>query len=616
MSTTDRVTDPGPLVLAVSAALLAVGTYAVMTASLRLLRIQGFGSPVWWPVVAVAVVVLVRCPRRWWVALLAAFTAGSIAASVTMASWSVTITYIVVNLVEVLIAALVLTGARAPGRRWLWAPLEAARFVIAALLSVGFGAILIMISAVIFPADAPMYDLLGGYVIPHLLGLGSLAALLLPGRLAWRVRGWAIGELALALATFVVFASWSFLTNSTSAYAFPSLLVVIWIAIRFGTVWTTVACLLTIIAAAYGAAHDRGAFAAIADLGDRQWTMQLFIATTAAIALALVLITRHRAGLVEQVRDSEATLRSAIGHALVGMYTIRLDGEHFGEIVDANSAICELLGYRQAELVGKHCRIVGYGSDALHTADPAELAAFDRHLAGLALGTQPSFRVETDMYTKDGARLWAEIAVTRVDPQWLPPFALIHVHDLTSRREHNRKLEQMALHDALTGLANRVLLFRRIEQALGGAALASAGGGERNRDRIGVLYVDLDDFKSVNDTYGHAAGDAVLIDVARRLTTTVRPGDTVARLGGDEFAIFCSPIVDDAELAGIEARVRKSLRAPCQLPRGIAIPIRASIGAATSEITGTADQLIREADAAMYREKAQSAARLAAAFEK
>ncbi|HEX2049457.1 MAG TPA: EAL domain-containing protein [Actinomycetota bacterium] len=161
-----------------------------------------------------------------------------------------------------------------------------------------------------------------------------------------------------------------------------------------------------------------------------------------------------------------------------------------------------------------------------------------------------------------------------------------------------KKLEQeiafQALHDPLTGLANRPLLLEDLASAL--------RRSRRSGQRVALFFVDLDRFKSINDTYGHAAGDLVLSATARRLRDAVRPGDTVARLGGDEFAIVCDGIPDEAVAATIAARVGECLSQPVTVA-GRRFSPRASVGIALGSAAVDPDALLRDADAALYRAK-------------
>jgi diguanylate cyclase (GGDEF)-like protein len=160
------------------------------------------------------------------------------------------------------------------------------------------------------------------------------------------------------------------------------------------------------------------------------------------------------------------------------------------------------------------------------------------------------------------------------------------------RRRLQEALAHQALHDGLTGLANRTLLFDRLEKELQSA--------RRYGGRLALLFVDLDDFKAVNDTRGHDAGDEVLVEVARRLQAVVRPSDTVARLGGDEFVILCERLEGAAdEAVAIADRAREVLEE---------ISLSASVGIAIATGAEDADTLVNRADDAMYAAKRRGGA--------
>ncbi len=168
------------------------------------------------------------------------------------------------------------------------------------------------------------------------------------------------------------------------------------------------------------------------------------------------------------------------------------------------------------------------------------------------------------------------------------------IRDVTHIKRAERSQAHQALHDPLTGLANRTLLMDRLGKAL--AQLERAPG------RIGLLFIDLDHFKQVNDTHGHAVGDRILLDVARRLKAVARRGDTVARLGGDEFVLLC----DNVEPGRIEAIAERLLHSLSEAydDVGPSSSPSASIGAATTENSqASASGLLHAADSAMYRAK-------------
>ena len=167
---------------------------------------------------------------------------------------------------------------------------------------------------------------------------------------------------------------------------------------------------------------------------------------------------------------------------------------------------------------------------------------------------------------------------------------------LEVERELKDQLRHQAFHDPLTDLANRTRFMDRLEHALQRAT--------RKAEGVAVLFIDLDDFKSVNDSLGHPAGDQLLIGVAARLQACLRPGDTAARLGGDEFAILLEELIDaDHADHASPQRVIDALRVPMVLS-GTEVFVRGSIGIAVSDAISTADELLRRADVAMYAAKA------------
>jgi diguanylate cyclase (GGDEF)-like protein len=163
--------------------------------------------------------------------------------------------------------------------------------------------------------------------------------------------------------------------------------------------------------------------------------------------------------------------------------------------------------------------------------------------------------------------------------------------NISRRKLSEQELSHLASHDSLTGLPNRRLFSDRL-----GAALSATTG--RPDLRVGVLYIDLDDFKPVNDTYGHDAGDEVLLNTAHRLRHNIRPRDTVARLGGDEFAV-CAPAVTADGLTALAGRLHSALAQPHQI-HGQQTYVGGSIGVHLAAVGDSLDDTIRHADQAMY----------------
>jgi diguanylate cyclase (GGDEF)-like protein len=223
--------------------------------------------------------------------------------------------------------------------------------------------------------------------------------------------------------------------------------------------------------------------------------------------------------------------------------------------------------------------------------------------AGLLAGRDAALQTEERYLHRDGRVRWVLHGVTVVpDAEGRPAWFAVSAQDITERRRAEQDLRDLAavlseraVRDPLTGLANRVLFEERLRAAL--ARDARTGRG------TGVLFLDLDGFKEINDRYGHDAGDAVLRGVARRLTAAVRPSDTVARLGGDEFVV----LVEAAQPADVEplvARLRRSVHEPFAVAGADAVRVGVSIGSAWCA-RGEADPrtLLRHADEAMYLDK-------------
>jgi diguanylate cyclase (GGDEF)-like protein len=170
------------------------------------------------------------------------------------------------------------------------------------------------------------------------------------------------------------------------------------------------------------------------------------------------------------------------------------------------------------------------------------------------------------------------------------------VKEMMAEQEQTiRRLASVASHDALTGLFNRAMFTHRLNQALAQA--------ERHGRRLAVLFVDLDGFKLINDTYGHDAGDAVLSDLARRLHRSMREGDTLGRLGGDEFVLLIESYHDESQLLDVARKVVETVAQPFAVGDGTHV-VTASVGiAAFPEDARSAQELINCADRAMYDAK-------------
>jgi diguanylate cyclase (GGDEF)-like protein/PAS domain S-box-containing protein len=258
-----------------------------------------------------------------------------------------------------------------------------------------------------------------------------------------------------------------------------------------------------------------------------------------------------------------------------------------------NRALCRLVGYDEADLVGRTFQQITH---------PDDLEADLDNIGRLLDGSLDHYTMEKRYLTSSGDTVWVHLAVSLAhDEQDRPAYFVAQIQDITAARAAQERLEHRALHDPLTGLPNRDLLMDRLSHALA----RSARGGTSTV----VMFCDLDHFKTVNDTYGHEAGDLLLMAVADRLRETTRPGDTVARLGGDEFVVVAEGVRDVDSARALGDRVRRSLGQPVQLGTHIVRPC-ASLGVAVATAEDDARSVLREADAAMYRAKALGRGRL------
>ena len=325
----------------------------------------------------------------------------------------------------------------------------------------------------------------------------------------------------------------------------------------------------------------------------------LAVALTAMLTLSARAEHRRRdveRKLAEQAAAlaiSERQFRAAFTHAPVGM--LRLSDERL--ILEANLAFHKLLGVAGGELVGRSLDDLSHPEDVSATT-----RRLHRLIGGGAGAGASTVQVETRFVHRDGHPVWTVLSAARLEDYDHFPYTLGQVVDITDRKINEARLARQALHDPLTDLPNRLLLEERVNHAL--ARLA------REPQRMAVLFIDLDGFKTVNDTFGHKAGDEVLGEVATRLGFVVRPGDTVARLGGDEFVVLCEDLPEHAidVAAALASRIIQAISHPFR-HGDHQVLLSASIGISQpTPATTNAAVLLAEADAAMYRAKQEGKA--------
>ncbi len=299
------------------------------------------------------------------------------------------------------------------------------------------------------------------------------------------------------------------------------------------------------------------------------------LATEVSLAL-------ESAALTEEVhrRTSEARFSSLVQHAS-DLITV-LDAD--GLVVYQSPSIERVLGYTPDELVGTRFeRLLQPGEEGrlpLVLADPATHAAGTEALA-------------CSLRHKEGEVRQFEVLYTDLLDDENVHGVVLNSRDVSERKVFEEQLAHQAFHDPVTNLANRALFVERVRHAVPRA--------RREDSRLAVIFIDLDDFKTINDSLGHAAGDAVLLEVAKRLDASIRPSDTAARFGGDEFAVLLEDVGSAQDAADTAERILEAVGAPLRL-EGKELFVRCSLGISIAEGDGAAgaDELIRNADAAMY----------------
>lgn len=300
----------------------------------------------------------------------------------------------------------------------------------------------------------------------------------------------------------------------------------------------------------------------------------------AALAEAASL-ARARIGLGRMLaeRASEQRLRRMLQHSsdIIAVLDLDLSIRYLSPGAE------RLLGVAPHHVFGTSWLDAVFPTDRAKAHDIIEASTSDRP-------AQAEFR----LLARDGSHRYVDVVATRVIEHDEPGFVLT-CHDVTERRALEQQLSYQAFHDSLTGLANRSLFRDRLEHAIARTS--------RSQSRFAVLFIDLDDFKDVNDSLGHAAGDSMLRQMTHRIGEAVREEDTVARLGGDEFAILLEAVTNDDEVIAVANRVVASARQPFEIGDAV-ISSGLSVGIAIADTSAiSAEAVMRNADLALYEAK-------------
>jgi diguanylate cyclase (GGDEF)-like protein/PAS domain S-box-containing protein len=289
-----------------------------------------------------------------------------------------------------------------------------------------------------------------------------------------------------------------------------------------------------------------------------------------------------RTDAVLALHATETRLRAVFEGAAIGIGISDLQGN----VLEVNETLTRMFGGLEHHVRAKRL------TEWSHPEDRPHVSQLYRELIR---GERDHFRVEKPFFRNDGTVLWTNLTMSLLrDPAGRPQYLLALLEDTTERRLLNLRLRYEATHDALTGLPNRTLFFERLEKALSG------GDGAR----FGLCYLDLDGFKAINDSLGHATGDRLLVEVADRLQScATAPGEMVARLGGDEFVALTTGPDTEYEVGELAARMLSALGTPMRVD-GREFTVRGSIGIVEGPVAErTTAEVLRSADITMYRAK-------------
>jgi diguanylate cyclase (GGDEF)-like protein/PAS domain S-box-containing protein len=289
------------------------------------------------------------------------------------------------------------------------------------------------------------------------------------------------------------------------------------------------------------------------------------------------------------VEEGERRLRATMNSVIDGILTVTGDGT----VESANPAAARIFGYEPEAMIGRRLAdLISAGSRDLEGAPNAvDITALPSQSLLEMVGRRAD----------DDATFPLELSITELDLQG-PRTFIVTLRDITARKEAEELILYHATHDALTGLPNRALFDDRLTDALKHSA--------RRGDMLAVLFLDLDRFKVINDTLGHAIGDALLVALSRRLRASVREEDTVARMGGDEFIFIMRGLKSAEDAVKPAQKILEAIRPPFHIS-GHELYVTASIGIGLYPADGlVADQLLRSADMALYRAKERGRNRL------
>ncbi len=432
------------------------------------------------------------------------------------------------------------------------------------------------------------------------VGVFLALPLCLIGEKAWK-KAWSIKAQFLPYVLFVAVVEW--LTFELVSYGYGQFMLlgfvvlpfIIWSAMRYGLIAAQINVLMASIVAALCTAETYGLFRQEVD-HQAIFTIWIFICTLSLVVLLINMLQSERDLIDQNLRDSESKFKAVINGALDGIVTI----DDTGHLIEFNPAAERIFGYTRQQVIGRPLANVIIPESQRNAHNQA-------HQHFVRTGKKHIFdqRLEFTACRADGSEFPVELTITSLQNVGLP-YITGFIRDVTDRKKAEDEIKNLAFYDTLTKLPNRRLLIDRLDQAYATSTRLKRHGG--------LVFIDLDNFKLLNDGYGHDVGDKLLLETAERLQMAVREQDTVARFGGDEFVILMENLSDDYRIAALQAKlvadkILSMVNKPFYLTTNSGHDIQhqstASIG--VSLFSGSAvsvSELLKRADTAMYEAKA------------
>ena len=555
---------------------LQVGLFAAAVFGLGFAAVEwglhGLSTAVWWPAAGLSVAVVAKFWSHRTLLVGVVIVASGLANLVGGRGLGLSSCFAVANGLEALVASWVLI--RRTGHPELRALEDVWRLFIAAAA----GAIVIATGA----ATAVVVFGEGSFLSVWRLACASHgAAVLVIAPMSMKVDSQSIGKpiervvqwFATLALLFVVFASADFVP-----LPFVVLPAAVWGALRFGVrTATSQLFVISVIVVAF-TSQGRGplyAVAAARGLSTTGVLTQVFLISSALVLLPLAVVVAQREAALEKVSSSEDMFRQGFRESLLGMMLLRRVGGT-SRVVEFNDRTLAMLDVSAEDLIDTDWLDLVRTGIVDEGPDPGK-------------SWRGAVRLDVDHTAR-----WLDVAVSPMLSSANTDMFTVQLVDVTDRHEVEVSLSARASADSLTGLANRAYF---LEQLAGRLASISKD------TYVALLFMDLDDFKDVNDSAGHRRGDEVLMEVARRLAATTRPGDVLARFGGDEFVVLCDSLTCPGQAEAIATRLIEEVGHSVDM-HGISYPVGLSIGIALGSAGSEIDELMSNADTAMYASKA------------